>query len=87
MSAGLDRHASTPERAAFITGLAERALARLCTRGEVLPTAWLNSLGLGGPQSCFTMDLPTEVFTRVGEAFIGLLRGEVTWDATTSPVL
>jgi hypothetical protein len=87
VSAGLDRHASTPERAALIAELAARALARLRGRGEVLTAGWLNFLGLGGPQSHFSMDLPTGVFTAVGEAFIGLLRGQIAWDASTSPVL
>jgi hypothetical protein len=67
--------------------LAERALAGLHKRGKVVPAGWLNSLGLGGRGATFTRDLPTEVFTRVGETFIQLLRGEVTWDAHTSPVL
>jgi hypothetical protein len=87
VSAGLDHHAATPERVALVLQLAERALAGLRARGDVLPSAWLNSLGLGGPGAIFTMDLSTEVFTRVGETFIRLLRGEVTWDAATSPVL
>ena len=87
VSAGLDQHAPTQERAAAVLELAERALARLRARGEVLPADWLNSLGLGGPGATFTRDLPTEVFTRVGEAFSRLLRGEIKWDAATSPVL
>ena len=36
VSAGLDQYVPTPERAAVILGLAERALARLRERGEVL---------------------------------------------------
>jgi hypothetical protein len=87
VSAGLDEYAPTPERAAVVLELAERALAGLRDRGEVLPATWLNSLQLGGPGATFTRDLPTEVFSRVGEAFIRLLRGEVVWDAVTSPLL
>ncbi|HYT93270.1 MAG TPA: hypothetical protein VEL76_31415 [Gemmataceae bacterium] len=87
VSALLDEDAPTPEQAAVILELAERALASLREKGEVVTAAWLNSLGLGGPGASFTRDLPTEMFTRVGEAFIRLLRGEVTWDAATSPVL
>jgi hypothetical protein len=87
VSAGLDQYASAPDRAAVVLELAEQALAGLRSRGEVLSAEWLNSLGLGGPGATFTRDLPTEVFTRVGEAFIRLLRGEITWDASTSPVL
>jgi len=87
VSAGLDKHAPTPEQAVVILRMAERALAELRERGEVLSVAWLNSLGLGGPESYFTQDVPTEVFTRVGEAFICLLRGEIDWDAASSPLL
>jgi non-ribosomal peptide synthetase component F len=87
VSAGLDEHAPTPERVAIVLQLAERALARLRERGDLLPSTWLNSLGLGGPGATFARDLPTEVFTRVGETFIRLLRGEIGWHAATSPVL
>jgi hypothetical protein len=86
VSAGLDEHAPAPERVALVLQLAERALAGPRERGDVLPSAWLNSLGLGGPGATFTRDWPAEVFTRVGETFIRLLRGEVTRDAAT-PVL
>src|SRR5262245_34035359 len=37
VSASLDEHAPTQERAAVVLGLAERALERLRGRGEVLP--------------------------------------------------
>lgn len=87
VSAGLDEYASTTERLTVILALAERVLTGLRERGEVLTEGWLNSLELGGPGATFTRDLPTEVFTRIGEAFIRLLRGEITWDAATAPVL
>ena len=67
VSAGLDEHAPTPERVALVLRLAARALAGLRERGDVLPSAWLDSLGLGGPGATFTRDGPTEVFTRVGK--------------------
>ncbi len=87
VSARLDEHAPTPERAAVLVELAERALTRLPERGSILPADWLNTLGLGGPGATFMRDVPTEMFIRVGEAFIQLLRGEITWDAATSPLL
>jgi hypothetical protein len=87
VSPDLDEHATTPERVALLLRLAEHALATLRKRGAVLSEDWLNSLELGGPEVRFERDLPTEVFTRVGEAFIRLLRGDVTWDAHTSPCL
>jgi hypothetical protein len=85
--AELDTHAPNPERAAMVLELAETALAGLRARGEILSVAWLNELGLGGPDDYFTKDVPTAVFTPVGEALVQLLRGEITWDAARSPVL
>jgi hypothetical protein len=87
VSAGLNEHAPTPERAAVVEELAARALVGLRARGDVVHAEWLNTLGLGGPGTIFGRDLPVEVFTRVGEALVKLLRGEITWDASTSPVL
>ena len=65
---------------------AERALAWLKSQGGILSLSFLNSFGVGGPGAAFTKDMPTEVFSRVGENFIRLLRGEIVWDASTSPV-
>jgi hypothetical protein len=87
LDAGLDQYATTPERTAIILELAERVLAGLRQRGDLLPITWLNSLGLGGPGAYFVSDCPAEMFTRTVEAFIGLLRGEIAWNAATSPVL
>jgi hypothetical protein len=62
-------------------------LASLRARGSVLSMAWLNSLGLGGPGSQFTADVPASVFLLTGETFIKLLRGEITWTPASSPVV
>jgi hypothetical protein len=61
-------------------------LAWLKSQGGILSLSFLNSFGVGGPGAAFTKDMPTEVFSRVGEHFIRLLRGEIVWDASTSPV-
>jgi len=61
---------------------AERALAWLKSQGGILSLSFLNSFGVGGPGAAFTKDMPTEVFSRVGENFIRLLRGEIVWDAS-----
>jgi hypothetical protein len=87
VSACLDEYASTPERAALVLTLAERALASLRARGSSLPVTWLNSLGLGGPGSYFTGDSPADPFLQTGDTFVKLLRGEITWTAPTSPVI
>lgn len=87
VSAGLDDYASTPDRVSTLLSLSDAALASLRARGPVLSMAWLNSLGLGGPGSHFSADLPAEVFIRTGEAFIQLLRGEITWTASSAPLI
>ena len=87
VSAMLDEFATTPEQVKIILELSERALTWLNRQGDILPASFLNTFGIGGPGVSFTKDVPTEVFSRVGEAFIRLLRGEIVWDASTSPVL
>jgi hypothetical protein len=87
VSAGLDDYATTPERVVVLLSLSESALASLRARGSILPMAWLNSLGLGGPGSYFTADAPADIFLRTGETFVKLLRGEITWTASSSPVV
>jgi hypothetical protein len=87
VSAGLDDYASTPDRVAALLSLSNSALASLRARGAVLSMAWLNSLGLGGPDSHFTADVSVETFLPTGEAFIQLLRGEITWTATSAPLI
>jgi len=56
-------------------------------QGGILSLSFLNSFGVGGLGAAFTKDTPTEVFSRVGENFIRWLRGEIVWDASTSPVV
>jgi hypothetical protein len=87
VSPDLDVHAATPERARSIIELATQTIAALRARGEIATASWLNSLGAGGSGSEFGQDVPIETFTRVGEAFIALLRGEIEWDASTSPTI
>jgi hypothetical protein len=87
VSAGLDHYGSTPDRIAILVSLAEATLASLRARGTVLSSAWLNSLGLGGPGSYFTADVPADPFLRAGETFIRLLQGEITWTASSAPLI
>jgi hypothetical protein len=65
---------------------AERALAWLKGQEGIRSLSFLNSFGVGGPGAAFTKDMPTKVFSRVGENFLRSLRGEIVWDASTSPV-
>ena len=53
------------------------------SKARIVPQlVWGSGLG-----AAFTKDTPTEVFSRVGENFIRWLRGEIVWDASTSPVV
>jgi hypothetical protein len=54
---------------------------------NVSPKDVLNSFATGGPGSEFISDVEPEAFLPVADAFTALLRGEITWDAATSPVL
>jgi hypothetical protein len=87
LCAGLDGLATSPERTDLLVAIGERALASLEARGDPLSMEWLNSLGLGGPGAVFTGDPPLERFVVVGEHFLKLLRGELTWTAATSPLV
>ena len=62
-----------------------RAAAWLKSQGGIVSLSFLNSFGVGEPGAAFTKDMPTEVFSRVGENFIRLW-GEIVWDASTSPL-
>jgi hypothetical protein len=87
VSAGLDDYASTRDQVEVLLSLSDAALASLRGRGTMLSMVWLNSLGLGRPGSYFTADVPADTFVRAGEAFIQLLRGEITWTASSAPLV
>ncbi len=87
VAASLDDYASTPDRQRVIIELTERAMEWLRMQGRILPADVLNSFGLNGRGSYFTDDVPANVFLPVGTAIIRLLRGELAWDVSTSPVL
>jgi hypothetical protein len=83
----LEDYVTDPARAAALITLVERSLARLREHGDSVSASTLNHFGLGGPGHLFLGDVPTVVFTRVGEALISLLRGELEWTAENSPML
>lgn len=85
VSACLDEYASTTESIGIIMQVAEGALSELRSKGESLSVDWLNSLALGSPGDAFTRDLPTEMFTQVGKAFIELLNGEFSVGSSDAP--
>ena len=67
--------------------ISERALRRLQEYRDVIPRDTLNALPVVTPGSYWTADVKTELFSRIGEAFVKLLRGELPADAWTWPVL
>jgi hypothetical protein len=87
VSACLDDHLASPEQVALVLELGEQVLAWLRTQGPALSAELLNSFGTGGAGACFTGDVPIENFFIIGEAFISLIRDELTTDAANSPVL
>ena len=78
VSAGLDEVLTSPERVTVVLDLAEKAVQWLRGQGPVVPPDLLNSFGLGGPGSRFTRHVEKASFLDVSEAFLKLLRGELT---------
>ena len=85
ISASLDDFLIDDERIAVILRVSERSLQSLRAFGPYVPCAFLNALGITG--SYYTSDLPIDWFERIAQCFTLLLRGELTTDASTSPVL
>lgn len=82
----LDDYLVSQDRINLIVMLSERVLKWLARQGKYLSQEYLNSLGIGGEGSCWTADVEVGLFAQIGEKFIGLLRGELKTDASTSPV-
>ena len=55
--------------------------------GRIIPTHVLNSFGTGGLGSDFVADVELAAVLAVADAFSVLLRGEIAWEAATSPVI
>jgi hypothetical protein len=88
VSPSLDQHLGDDQgRVALLLAVSGRARDRLTAYAPVIPKDVLNSFGTGGRGSTFLRDLAPDAFLPVADAFTALLRGEITWDATTSPVL
>jgi hypothetical protein len=85
VSASLDQHVGEdPDRRARLLAVAVAAIGRLIS---MIPKEVLNSFGVGGDGAQFTQDQPIEVFRPVADAFLALLRGDLTWNEATSPML
>ncbi len=86
ISPDLDRIADNPERRNLIIHISKNALERLYAQGNILEQGYLNSLGIGGEGSYFAKDCQTSVFTVIGQKFVDLLEGNLSTDASNSPV-
>jgi hypothetical protein len=82
---GLDDYVTTEEEITAVIQLCEAALRTLEAHGETISHGYLNQIASEG--SHWPRDVDTTLFTRTGQACIRLLRGEITTDAATSPVL
>ena len=83
--AGLDDFVTTSEQVGAVIQLCEAALQTLASYGDVIPQHYLNTIASEGSE--WSRDVAVDIFARVGHAFIQLLRGELTTDAATSPVV
>jgi hypothetical protein len=79
----LDDYLVSQDRVDFVMTLSESILKLLGGMGEYLSGEHLNSLGVGGGGYQPSTDFEVENFTRVGQKFIELLRGELKTESST----
>jgi hypothetical protein len=82
--AGLDRVLADDDLVKVAIEASEEALKVLKELGPKLDHKYLNALGLPGS---FMADLDAWKVVQIGEHFVCLLRGELRWDARSSPLL
>jgi hypothetical protein len=80
--ASLDDFLADGDRVAFILRASERSIESLRAFGPYVPAAFLNAIGLSSGT-----DWPIQWFERIADHFNALLRGELSTDASTGPVL
>jgi hypothetical protein len=85
ISPSLDDFLTDAQRVEVVLGASKRCIEKLRAFGDYVPAAFLNSLGLIGP--FVDKDLPIEWFSLIFDRFTTLLKGELSTDASTSPVL
>jgi hypothetical protein len=83
----IDEHlGADPARLEKVIEFSEGARRRVPAFGPVIPKETLNTMPFDR-HTQFLGDCETEDMLRLGGTWIGLLRGHITWDASTSPVL
>ncbi|MER6139912.1 hypothetical protein ABT174_07610 [Streptomyces sparsogenes] len=84
VSACLDEHVGVdPDRVATVLALSARTRARVEGWAPAIPRDVANGFGTGGEGSYFTHDVDTEPLLKVADAFVALLRGEITGERGT----
>lgn len=84
ISPRLDQFLTDEHRVSAILQTSERSIQSLRAFGSYVPATFLNALGIADR---FGGELPIEWFDLIADRFSALLRGELTTDASTSPVL
>lgn len=91
ISPGLDGHLTTDEQVETMLGVSERALVSYREQGETIPNEYFKNPPIGDNWSDVPavrdQEVPTRPYERVGEVFVALLKGEIEWDASTSPMV
>jgi hypothetical protein len=84
VSSCLDEHLGTaPDRVATVVALSERLREQLLQWAPAIPRGLVNGFGTGGQSQSFGQDLDTELLLKFADAFIALLRGEITGEPGT----
>jgi len=85
VDASLDDFLVDQERIDVVLDTAERTIRSLRLCGPFIEVEYLNLLGMGN--GWFVANLPIEHAELIADRFGALLRGELTTDRTTSPIL
>jgi hypothetical protein len=83
---GLDDVVTSIERRDVVLALSSAVLRRLRSYGAYISKNELNSLQGSTEVSCFTEDVETELFERMGNYFVKLLREELNPDETDARI-
>jgi len=85
VSPRLDEHLqAAPDRVATAVALSERVRERLLQWAPAIPKDVVNGFGTGGGRVFFRRDLDTDLLLKFADAFMALLRGEITGEPGTA---
>jgi hypothetical protein len=87
IDSGLDEYLIDDPRRNIVLSVIDGAFAQIVRYGGTISRDELNSITADAHGMYWTIDLPTGSFEAVGRAFGALLRGEITMNAVTAPVI